>query len=129
MFRAIRGGAAILVLAATAACGGSSSVIAADDLFEALQADGPRPLVLDVRTQREYASGHVPGAVNIPHTQLQLRLAEVRTAPGQDVVVYCEVGTRSQFALSLLRQAGVENVRHLAGDMVGWRRSGLPIQR
>jgi rhodanese-related sulfurtransferase len=126
--RIVRGAAAVTAILA-AACGGAQTVVTADELYSVLQANGPKPLVLDVRTPREFDGGHVPGAVNIPHTQLQLRLAEIQSAAGAGVVVYCEVGTRSQFALSLLRQAGYENVQHLAGDMAGWRRAGLPIAR
>jgi phage shock protein E len=127
--QSLRGTAAVAVFVAAAACGAAETVITADELTGILQSDGPKPLVLDVRTPREFEGGHVQGAVNIPHTQLQLRLAEVQSAAGEGVVVYCEVGTRAQYALSLLRQAGYENVQHLAGDMAGWRRSGLPIAR
>ena len=50
-----------------------------------------RLFVLDVRTPEEFAAGHVPGAVNVPHDQLASRLAEV--PKDKDVVLYCQSGT------------------------------------
>jgi rhodanese-related sulfurtransferase len=82
---------------------------------------------VDVRTPEEFASGRVPGAVNIPVKQLPSRLAEL----GKDdrLVVYCERGTRSAVAVDTLLQAGYTNVSQMTGDMVGWRAAGLPIEK
>ncbi len=55
-------------------------------------------VVLDVRTAAEYAEGHVPGAQNIPHTELTARLAELEAARTRDIVVYCRSGTRAALA-------------------------------
>ncbi len=86
------------------------------------------PLVLDVRTPKEFGEGHVPGAVNIPHTELAARLAEVRSGGKDQVVVYCESGRRAGMAEAILRQAGFNNVLHLEGDMAAWRKQRLPQQ-
>lgn len=61
-------------------------------------------LLLDVRTPKEFAEGHVPGAMNIPVQDLGQRLSDVG-APRQ-VVVYCRSGGRSAAAAQLLRRAG-----------------------
>lgn len=87
------------------------------------------PLILDVRTPMEFRSGHVPKALNIPHTELAYRLNELANAKDREVVVYCERGPRSSFAESVLRKAGFTAVRHLDGDMFAWRRNGLPMER
>ena len=87
---------------------------------------GDPPLLLDVRSAEEFASGHVPGAVNVSHEQVAARIAELG-AP-REVVVYCERGPRASKAASVLGGAGF-SVKHLTGDMGGWREAGLPIER
>src|SRR5262249_19413255 len=59
--------------------------IAQDELARRLH-DG-QVLVLDVRPEAEYAAGHIPGAVNVPHDQLAARLAELPERA--DIVAYC----------------------------------------
>ena len=74
-------------------------------------------LVLDVRSEKEFAGGHVPGALNIPHTDLRDRLDEVRTAAaGRPVSVHCASGVRSYLATRILRGSGLD-ARNLSG---GW---------
>ena len=86
---------------------------------------GQRPLVLDVRTPEEYAAGHVPGAILIPHDQLAMRLDALdRDRP---IVVYCRTGRRSALAETLLRQRGHE-VSQLQGSWQGWKAAGLEQQ-
>ena len=86
---------------------------------------GRGSLVLDVRSPEEYASGHVPGAVNIPYAELPDRISELG-GPSAEVVVYCESGRRAGVAEEVLRQAGFSRVLHLEGDMGAWREQGLP---
>lgn len=74
-------------------------------------------LVLDVRSRGEAARGHLPGSLNVPHTELRERLEEVRaTADGRPVAVHCASGVRSYLATRVLRQAGLD-ARNLSG---GW---------
>ena len=86
-------------------------------------------LILDVRTAEEFASGHVPNAVNIPHDQLVSRISELKAATASPVVVYCERGGRADKAATVLLDAGYEHVLHLAGDMSEWRANGRPTAK
>jgi rhodanese-related sulfurtransferase len=86
-------------------------------------------LLIDVRTADEYSLGHVPGAINIPYKELAERLGEVRSNHEKGIVVYCESGRRAGIAEGILQQAGLDNIRHLEGDMAAWRDSGLPIEK
>jgi rhodanese-related sulfurtransferase len=113
-------------LAADAGAGGAIEISNREALT--LQASGEGPLFVDVRTPEEYASGHVPGAVNIPRNELGARLAELENVRDR-VVVYCERGPRAAAAAATLLAAGFTGVRHLAGDMAGWRAAGLPIEK
>lgn len=86
-----------------------------------------RSTVLDVRPAREYAAGHIPGAVSIPADELAKRLAEL---PGDaTVVAYCRGShcVLSYDAVRLLARHGRTAVR-LVDGMVEWRLSGLPVE-
>jgi rhodanese-related sulfurtransferase len=87
------------------------------------------PLLLDVRTPEEFASGHVPGAVNIPYDEVGQRSADLDAHRDQEVVVYCEKGGRAAKAAQALADAGFRSIRHLEGDMSGWRAAGLPVEK
>ncbi len=75
-----------------------------------------KAVVLDVRTPKEFAAGHVEGAVNIPVDDLRERLAEV--PKDQPLVIYCGVGYRAYVAQRILMNKGRKDVRNLLG---GWR--------
>lgn len=92
-------------------------------------AAGDAPLILDVRTADEYAAGHLPGAINIPHTELAERLAELPTDRGAEIAVHCQSGRRAGMAEETLLAAGFTGVRHLDGDYAGWVEAGLPLER
>jgi NADPH-dependent 2,4-dienoyl-CoA reductase/sulfur reductase-like enzyme/rhodanese-related sulfurtransferase len=78
----------------------------AEDLAQAVVSG----LILDVRRAREFASGHVPGALHIPHTELRGRIAEVRdAAQGRPVYVMCASGVRSYIAHRVLVSAGIDS--------------------
>ncbi|MGC0406455.1 rhodanese-related sulfurtransferase [Streptomyces sp. SAI-126] len=80
--------------------------------------------VIDVRTPAEYASGHLPGALNIPLGQLRRALPEIRHAAGRgDVLVVCASGARSENACKLLAEQGVATAT-LAGGTGAWTAQG-----
>ena len=98
--------------------------VAQDELFRRLR-DG-HVLVLDVRPEAEYAAGHIPGAVNVPHDQLAARLAEF--AENAEIIAYCR-GRYCVFApdaVRLLRARGF-SAWPLEGGLPDWRRAGLPV--
>ena len=70
---------------------------------KALVAAGAK--VVDVRTPQEFASGHVPGAINIPYEEIGKRAAEIGP-PSTQVVLYCRTGRRSGIAADALQKAG-----------------------
>jgi phage shock protein E len=71
-------------------------------------------LLLDVRTQREFAAGHIPGAMNIPIDGLSARIAEVGSKDRR-VIAYCASGVRSARAVKILRDAGFKDPLNLGG--------------
>lgn len=121
--------AAFLLLAAAvgalAACSEKPTTVSQAQLLDQLRSASP-PIVLDVRTAGEYATGHVPGAILVPENELAARLPQLSLAPDREIVVYCERGRRSAKALETLHAAGYARARHLEGDMGAWRSAGLP---
>jgi hydroxyacylglutathione hydrolase len=94
------------------------------DLGTALRRD-PRGLtVLDVRTEKEWNSGHIEGALHIHGGTLQDRAGEVpRDKP---VAVICGSGYRASIASSFLKRHGIENVANVVGGMSAWKAAALP---
>lgn len=83
--------------------------------------------VLDVRPPEEFASGHVPGALNIPVEQLARRLRQL--PKGREVIAYCRgpFCLMSFDAVQLLRKKGIK-ARRLQDGMPEWRTAGLPVE-
>lgn len=65
--------------------------------------------VVDVRTPAEFAAGHVPGAINIPHDQMGARHAELGP-PSTPVLLYCRTGRRTAIAGQALRERGFSGI-------------------
>lgn len=86
-------------------------------------------LILDVRSSSEYADGHIPGAINIPHDELQDRINEITANQASSVVVYCRSGHRAGLAANILAEHHFSNVLLLEGHMKGWQAAELPIEQ
>jgi NADPH-dependent 2,4-dienoyl-CoA reductase/sulfur reductase-like enzyme/rhodanese-related sulfurtransferase len=85
----------------------------AQELAGAIRTD----LILDVRSPAEFATGHVRGALNIPHTEVRARMDEILdAAAGRPIAVMCASGKRSYFAYRILVQHGL-SARNLSGGM------------
>jgi phage shock protein E len=84
--------------------------------------------ILDVRSKKEYESGHVPNAMNIDYTEISARLSELEPYKNHKIVVYCRSGRRSGIAEKTLKEAGFSDIYHLTGDMIGWEKAGWPTE-
>ncbi len=84
----------------------------------------PATLLVDVRSGAEFASGHIPGAVNIPMDQIESRLGDLGL--NLPIVLVCQSGKRARITASLLepwqRQTTV-----LEGGTTAWIEAGLPL--
>ena len=72
-------------------------------------------IILDVRAQAEYDEGHIPGAIVIPHTEIEARAEEALPDKGQLILVYCRSGRRSKIAAEALVELGYTNIREFGG--------------
>jgi rhodanese-related sulfurtransferase len=83
-------------------------------------------LLVDVRSDDETRRGMIEGARHIP---LQLLPAQVESLDrGSTVVFYCQSGARSMQASAFLAARGWPEVYNLAGGVMAWVRSGLPVR-
>jgi phage shock protein E len=108
--------------------GAGQEIISAKELAEQIQLERA-PLIVDVRSEKEYAEAHIPGAVNIPYDQLGDRLAEIDAAKTDEIVVHCRSGYRAEIAEKVLSEAGYSNVRDLDGHMNAWQSGGYPTEQ
>ena len=84
--------------------------------------------VIDVRTPEEYGTGHVPGAINIPHDKIQEHLDDLAAVKSRDLVLYCRSGRRTGLAIETLKANGFPHLFHLEGDLPGWQAGGRPME-
>ncbi len=82
--------------------------------------------LVDIRTENEWAEGHIDGSANIPLNQLVKRIEEV-PASGR-VIVHCQGGYRSMIAASFLEKEGRTNIIDLLGGYSAWEALKLPIR-
>jgi len=100
-------GIAVSLFAAGAPAAAEAAAAIDGATAKALAAGGAR--VVDVRTPEEFASGHVPGAINIPYDQIARRASEIGP-PSTQVLLYCRTGRRSGIAADALDRAGYKKV-------------------
>ena len=118
--------AAAVAVLGTVAC----SRLAGTKPAEAAElAKRPGTFVLDVRTEGEYAQGHLERSVLIPVQQLPGRLSELPADKQAPILVYCAVGGRSALAAGLLKAKGYKQVHDLAGGISAWQGAGVPVVR
>ncbi len=77
-------------------------------------------VLLDVRTNNEYAQGHIPGAVHIPLSEIGEKVKKLKK--DKDIVVFCASGNRSIWAIKRLMGMGFKNLYNLKGGYRAWKR-------
>jgi hydroxyacylglutathione hydrolase len=85
-------------------------------------------VILDARSAREFAAGHVPGARHLPFWSPLLQTPRLDIRAGEPIVVYCGHGPRAWIAAAALRARGFRNVRLLRGHMRAWMAAGKPVE-
>jgi rhodanese-related sulfurtransferase len=77
-------------------------------------------MLLDVRTDKEYEQGHIPGAVHVPLADIGDKVKKLKK--DKDLVVYCRSGNQSIWAIKRLMGMGYKNLYNLKGGYSAWKR-------
>jgi rhodanese-related sulfurtransferase len=85
------------------------------------------PVLIDVRTDGEWADGYIAGAQHIQFADFMTRLAELPQDKAAAIVIYDNPTHRSSMAMAMLRMLGYENVRALGGGFGAWTKAELPV--
>ena len=76
-------------------------------------------IILDTRTQEEYAQSHIPGAILIPYDEILDKAESILTDKNQLILVYCRSGRRSKLAAQDLVKLGYTNIKEFGG-IIDW---------
>ena len=98
--------------------------ISQDDMLK-MQQNDKEMILLDVRTTMEFSQGHIKGAINITHTDIETMLKQL--PKDKNVVLYCRSGRRAGVVADILAPKGYNNLFHLDGDMILWNANKRPV--
>jgi sulfur-carrier protein adenylyltransferase/sulfurtransferase len=96
------------------------------DVREAFARSKAGALLIDVRSEQEFAAAHPKGARNVPPARIAAGNAGL--APGDEVLVICLSGHRSLTQARKLAHMGYTNVANVAGGLRAWQQAGLPVK-
>ncbi len=85
--------------------------------------------MLDVRTPKEVAEGHIANATNIDYFSPEFKAELAKLDKTRPVLVYCHSGRRSGNTMAALQEMGFSEVYNLETGIVGWEAAGLPIEK
>ena len=113
----------LLLLLLLTGCGGTASNASSESSYQQISQEEAKEMmdtqdvvILDVREQDEYDSGHIPGAVLLPVGTIdEETAAEVIPEKDSTVLVYCRSGNRSKTASSALAELGYTNIYEFGG--------------
>jgi rhodanese-related sulfurtransferase len=87
---------------------------------------GEKFILVDVREDNEWASGHLPGAVHLGKGIIERDIEQRVPDTTAKVILYCGGGFRSALAGDNLQKMGYTNVESMDGGWKGWVQAGLP---
>lgn len=90
------------------------------------RADGPAPLIVDVRELDEFTALRVPGTVLLPISRFSIGFHHLPT--DRPLLMLCKVGGRSASATDFLLRSGFTDVTNIAGGISAWHAAGLPTE-
>lgn len=78
-------------------------------------------MILDVSTYKEYEKGHIPGAIHVPLSDIGDKIKKLKK--DKELVVYCQSGNQSIWAIKRLMGMGYKNLSNLKGGYHAWKRT------
>ena len=74
-------------------------------------------IIIDVRSKREFREGHLPGAINVPLSEISKNIENYINNKQNKILVCCEYGVRSQKAIAIIERLGYTKVYNLKGGL------------
>ena len=84
-------------------------------------------IIIDVRTEDKFNTGHIPEAINIPFIKLSEDIDKLKIKSKKVILIYCGSGNSSAKAMRLLSQKGFESVMSIEGGFSEWVKLHLPV--
>ena len=91
--------------------------------------------IIDVRVPKEYATGHIPGSINIPRGLLEFFVwgrvvgYPQKTNMNKKIYIYCKTGIRAALAVKSLQDLGLPNATLVDMKMAEWVKAGYPVKK
>lgn len=95
--------------------------------FSALMEKTTVEWIIDVRTKKEFESGHIASAINMDYYAEDFQKQLTSLPKDKPLLIYCLSGSRSNSAVERLHTMGYTNVHHLAGGIQSWKMAKLPV--
>lgn len=86
-------------------------------------------VIVDVREDKEYVTGHIVNAIHIPQSGISKRLSELEKFKQQPVIISCRSGSRSAHVCGILKKNGFDQIYNLSGGIMAWQSASLPITK
>ena len=113
----------MLLIRSNAIKGGKK--ITPQDLINLTNQDAAQ--LIDLRSSNEFDDGHITGSINIPYTDLEDRIHEIKKQEDKSLVLICDTGSQSANAGEVLNKSGFEKTVILSGGIGAWRLDNLPL--
>lgn len=84
-------------------------------------------LIVDIRSEAEFRSGHLPQAINLPSAELCARLQQMHTDKQRPILLVCKTGQNTGSVGVQLKKAGFGAISRLRGGMLEWQGQSLPL--
>lgn len=88
-----------------------------------------KAVIIDVRENSEWRSGHIAGAIHIPLGEIGNRITELTQYQNTPIITQCRSGSRSAKAATMLKNAGFNIVYNMDGGLNAWQKADLEIQQ
>jgi len=85
-------------------------------------------IFLDIRTDKEYKAGHIPGSIHISRGLLEWFISKEISDKNATIVVYCKTGGRSCLGTNTLVKMGYKNAKNMDGGWKAWEKAGYPVE-
>ena len=84
-------------------------------------------VIIDVRSAEEYNSGHLQGAINIPHNEIAGKISSFVPEKSTNIKLYCRSGRRVKIAMEALQKQGYKNLENFGGIDEAKTQLALPV--